>query len=77
MLNPSCALHLEDSDPIFSHDTMAYDDVPSNQVWLQKDQQFRGYSISHILILLSLNVTLTLKLVNQSLCMSLHIVMIH
>ena len=31
------------SNPIFSQNNPPYDDVPSNQLWLQKDQQFRKY----------------------------------
>ena len=31
------------SNPIFSQDNPAYDNVPSNQVQLQKDQQFRRH----------------------------------
>ena len=42
ILNLHCDLDLECSDPIFfAQDTMAYDVVLSNQVWLQTAQQFR------------------------------------
>ena len=41
ILNLPCDLDLEHSNPIFSQDTPAYDDIPSYKVWLQKDQQFR------------------------------------
>ena len=52
ILNLGCDLDLERSDPIFQHDTLAYDAVLSNQVWLQTDQQFRRYSRNnHILII--------------------------
>ena len=37
-------LNLERSNPIFPQDTLAYDAVLTNQVWLQMDQQFRRYS---------------------------------
>ena len=51
ILNLHCDLDLECSNPIFPQDTLAYDAVPPNQVWLQTDQQFRRYSKnSHILI---------------------------
>ena len=46
----------------FYSDALAYDDLPSNQVWLQKDQQCRDYSrFCHILIIWDCAVTLTLK----------------
>ena len=34
---------LEDSKPIFLHDTLAHDDSPSYRVWFQKVQQLRRY----------------------------------
>ena len=37
-------LTLNTVNPIFPQDTLAYDAVPSNQVWLQTDQQFIRYS---------------------------------
>ena len=47
-----CDLDLERSNPIFPQDTLAYDTLLPNQVWLQIDQQFRRYSKnSHILII--------------------------
>ena len=47
----------------FSQDTLAYDDVSSDQVWLPRNQQFRKYSRkSNILIIWALTVTLTLKI---------------
>ena len=36
-------LELEDSKPIFLHDTLAHDNVSPYQVWLQKVQQLRRY----------------------------------
>ena len=66
ILNLRCYLDLERSNPIFPHDTPAYDTVLSNQVRLQTDQQFRRYnSKSHILIIKALTVTLTLNTVNH------------
>ena len=44
ILNLSYDLDLEQSNPFFSQDTLAYDAVLSNQVWLQTDQQFGRYS---------------------------------
>ena len=43
ILTPHCDLELECSYPIFSQDTLAYDDVSSDQVkvWLPRNQQFR------------------------------------
>ena len=47
-----CNLDLEWSTPIFSQETLAYDAVLPNQVWLQTSQQFARYSRnSHILII--------------------------
>ena len=52
ILNLHCDLDLECSNPILPQNTPAYDAVPSNQVWLQTDQQFKRYSKnSHILII--------------------------
>ena len=52
ILNLHCDLALERSNPIFQQDTLAYDAVLSNQVWLQTNQQFRWYSRNnHILII--------------------------
>ena len=44
IFNLRCDLDLERSDPIFPQDTMAYNAVLSNRIWLQTDQQFRRYS---------------------------------
>ena len=50
--NLFCDLDLERSSPIFPQDTLAYDAVLSNQIWLQTDQQFSRYSKnSHALII--------------------------
>ena len=44
-LNLHCDLDLECSNPFFfSEDTLAHDDLLSQQVWLQKDQQLQRYS---------------------------------
>ena len=43
---PFCDLDFDHKSPIFSQNNWAHDDVPSiwsNQVQLQKDQQFRWY----------------------------------
>ena len=40
---PHCDLELEDSKPIFLHDTLANDDASPYQVWLQQVQQLRRY----------------------------------
>ena len=42
-MSPHCNPELEDSKPIFLHDTLAQDDASPYQVWLQKVQQFRKY----------------------------------
>ena len=76
ILNFCCDLDFERSNPIFPQDTLAYDTIPPNQVWLQTDQQFKRCSRnSHILIILAIAVTLTLKIVNQFLFMT-HCLMI-
>ena len=50
ILNLHRDLALKRSNPIFPQDTLAYNAVLSNQVWLKTDQQFRKYSQnSHIL----------------------------
>ena len=47
-----CDLDLECSNPIFSQDTLAYDDVSSDHVWLPRNQQFGKCSRkSNILII--------------------------
>ena len=52
ILNFHCDLDLEHSNPIFPQDTLAYDAVLPNQVWLQRNQEFRRYSKTiHILII--------------------------
>ena len=68
ILNLHCELDLKHSNPIFQQDSLAYDAVLSNQVWLQTDQQFRIYNRnSHILVIYALTVTLTLDTVNHTL----------
>ena len=42
-MSPHCDPGLEDSKPIFSHDTLAHDDASPYQVWLQKVQRSRRY----------------------------------
>ena len=52
ILTLPCDFDLERSNPIFSKDTLAHDDVSSGQVWLVKNQQFiRCVRKSHILII--------------------------
>ena len=52
ILNLCCDLDPERSTPLFLQDTLAYETVLSNQVWLQADQQFRICNRnSHILII--------------------------
>ena len=60
-------LELEDSKPIFLHDTLAHDDASPHQVWLQKVQQLMRYHPDeHSLKLLTFSVTLTLTTTRQS-----------
>ena len=42
-VSPHCDLDLEDIKPIFLHDTLAQDDAPLYQVWLQNVQQLSRY----------------------------------
>ena len=44
ILNLHCDLDLECSNQVFPQDTLAYDAVLPNQVWLQTDQQFRRFN---------------------------------
>ena len=44
MLNLCCDLDLECSNPIFQQDTLSYDAILPNQIWLQTNQQFRRYN---------------------------------
>ena len=38
-MSPQCDPKLEDSKPIVLQDTLAHDDAPPYQVWLQKVEQ--------------------------------------
>ena len=42
-MSPHCDPELEDSKPIFLHDTLVNDDASPYQVWLLKVQQLRRY----------------------------------
>ena len=41
--SPHCDPELEDSKPIFLHDTLTHDAASPYQVWLQKVQQLKRY----------------------------------
>ena len=59
-MSPNCDPELEDSKPIFLHDTLAHDISSPYQVWLQKVPQLRRYhSDEHSLEFLTSPVTLT------------------
>ena len=47
-MSPHCDLELEDSKPIFLHDTLANDDASPYQVRLQKAQQLRRNHLDNI-----------------------------
>ena len=47
-MSPHCDLELEDSKPIFLHDTLANDDASPYQVRLQKAQQQRRNHLDNI-----------------------------
>ena len=58
---------LEESKPIFLHDTLAHDVPSPYQVWLQKVQQLRRYRPDeHSLEFLTFSVALTLTTAEQS-----------
>ena len=66
-MSPNCDPDLEDSKPIFLHGTLAHDETPPCQVWLQTVQQFRIYhSNEHSLKFWTFCVTLTLNTTQQS-----------
>ena len=44
ILNCRCDLDLEHSNPIFPQDTLAYDAVLPNKLWLQTDKKLRRYN---------------------------------
>ena len=44
ILNLYCDSNFERNNPVLPQDTLAYEVVLPNQVWLQMDQQFRRYS---------------------------------
>ena len=66
-MSPHCDSKLEDSKPIFLHDTLAHDVASPNQVWLRKVQQLRRYhQDEHSLEFWTFSVTLTLTTTEQS-----------
>ena len=42
-MSPRCDPELEDSKPIFLHDTLTHDVASQYQLWLQKVQQLRRH----------------------------------
>ena len=42
-VSPHCDPELENSKPVFLHDTLAHDDASLYQIWLQKVQQLTRY----------------------------------
>ena len=67
----------QQSNPIFSQHNPPYDDVPSNQVYLQKDHSSDNILKSHILITLFLTVTLTLKTAKECFWKTIWFIMMH
>ena len=66
-ISPHSDPELQDSKPIFLHDTLAHDVASPYQVWLQKVQQLRGYRADeHSLEFLTFSVTLTLIIKKRS-----------
>ena len=78
ILTLHCDLDLECSNSIFSQDTLAYDDVSSDQVWLPRNQQFRRYSRKSQFDHMSLSCDLSLEDSKQSFPhMTLWLMMLH
>ena len=44
-LSPCCDLDIEDSEPVFVHDTLPHDNTPHYQIWLKMVVQFRRYRL--------------------------------
>ena len=66
-MSPHSDPELEDSKPIFSHDTLAHDVASPYQVWLQKVQQLKRYHPDeHSLEFLTFSVTWTWTTTKQS-----------
>ena len=66
-ISPNCGLDLENSKPIFSHDTLAHDAASPYQVQLQKIQHLRrDHSDEDSLKFELSDVTLTLNTTKQS-----------
>ena len=66
-MSPSCDPELEDSKPVFLHDTLAHNAASSYQVWLQKIQQLRRYPPDeYSLEFWTFSVTLTRTTTEQS-----------
>ena len=47
-MSPHCDLDIEDSEPIFLHDTPPHGNTPQNQVWLKTVRQFRRYCLDKL-----------------------------
>ena len=59
-MSPQWYYEIEDSKPVFLHDTLAHDDASLYQVWLQKVQQLKRYRPDeHSLEFSTFSVTLT------------------
>ena len=66
-MSPVCDHELEDSKPVFLHDTLAHDVASPYQFWLQKVQQLRRYHPDeHWLKFWTFSVTSTLTTTEQS-----------
>ena len=44
-INPCCDLDIEDSEPIFLHNTLPHDNTPPYQIWLKMVERFRIYHL--------------------------------
>ena len=64
--SPCCDLDLENSEPIFLHDTLTHDNTPPYQVWLERLNSSRRYHPDkHLLTLRTFKLNLTSNTVIQ------------
>ena len=77
ILNLCSDLDPEHSNPICSHDTPAYDNLKSNQAWLQKDQHYRRYSRKSYFDYINTHYDPDLEVSIQSFHITSHLMMMH
>ena len=77
MLNLCCDLDLECSNPIFQQDTLSYDAILPNQIWLQTNQQFRRYNRKSYFDYISPCCDLDIEHSKPIFCLTLWLMMLH